>query len=226
MAHSMIPIPRFILGGLAVVLVVAGWVWFNGADRDHEVLAPVPVETTTLSETAPPAESSAPSIVPPLDQSAKRVTKKPFSLLIDRATSPVQPERFSGYHTGVDFETFSSEEMTDVAVQAICSGDILTKRQASGYGGVLVTSCLIDGEEVTIVYGHLRLSSITVRVGERVVVGDQLGLLGTGGSSETDGERKHLHLAIHRGPTPNILGYVSSRADLSNWLDPCLYVCQ
>jgi murein DD-endopeptidase MepM/ murein hydrolase activator NlpD len=170
-------------------------------------------------------QSERPSMVPPLDRAGERVTKKPFGMLVDRATSPVQPERFSGYHTGTDFETFPDEATTDVLVRAICVGEVVVKRSASGYGGVLVTDCLIDGQDVTVVYGHLRLSSIGVQVGDEVAAGDQIGLLGTGGSDETDGERKHLHLGIHLGSTVNIQGYVATKSDLSGWIDPCRYIC-
>lgn len=221
--------------GLAVVLIVAvaGFVRFNFTDGGDVVMVPESKEVVTSSEETPIADPPAlelqeqgQNMVNPLDQSAKRVTKKPFGIFIDQATSPVQPERFGGYHTGADFETFSSEAKTEVVVRAICSGEVIVKRYASGYGGIIVTSCVIDGKDVTVVYGHFRFSSITLKVGEQVVAGDEMGILGMGGSSETDGERKHLHLGIHRGSTPALLGYVAASDDLSDWIDPCLYVCQ
>ncbi|MDP1845177.1 MAG: hypothetical protein Q8L09_00330 [Candidatus Moranbacteria bacterium] len=49
--------------------------------------------------------------------------------------------------------------------------------------------------------------------------------MGKAYGAETDGERKHLHLGIHKGAGVNILGYVQSKAELSGWLDPCLYAC-
>ncbi len=170
--------------------------------------------------------SARPSVVPPLDRTKERVTKKPFGIYIDRATSPVQPERFSGYHTGTDFEIFSDEATDDVAVTAICSGKVVEKRLATGYGGVLVTDCVIDNKKVTVIYGHLTLSSIDVKVGERIKAGDVIGFLGAGGSSDTGGERKHLHLGIHLGSAVDILGYVPVKSRLSDWLDPCDFVCQ
>ena len=207
-----------------------GLVYLGSGEKDDAVVSETdaPEEKSVQKEEAIQDEDvpNKPSVGVPLDQAKERVTKKPFGIRIDQATSPVQPERFSGYHTGVDFETFSSEVMTDLPVRAICSGEVLVKRSASGYGGLLVTSCTLDGQEVTVTYGHLRLASVAREAGERVESGDQIGVLGTGGSSETDGERKHLHLGIHRGAAPNILGYVSDRDDLSQWLDPCLFVCQ
>lgn len=216
-----------IIGSITVVLVAAGGMFFYSDFIGSNTVAPVvdaPLPVVP-QEVAPASEPPAPSMVPPLDQTKERVTKKPFGIFIDPATSPVQPERFGGYHTGADFETFPEEAQTDVVVRAMCDGEVVTKRTATGYGGILVTNCVIDGQPMTVLYGHLRLSSIGARVGERVVAGEQIGLLGTGGTSETDGERKHLHLGIHVGPTINMLGYVSARANLSGWLDPCLYVC-
>ncbi len=160
----------------------------------------------------------------PIANALSRITKKPFGIFITPKTSPVQPERFQGYHTGSDLETTSEEQNTDVSVMAFCEGKLLEKKIASGYGGVAVESCLLEGQNVTVVYGHLRLSSITAKVGNQLKSGDFLGKLGKGFSSETDGERKHLHLAIHKGSSINILGYVQSKAQLSEWLDSARYL--
>jgi hypothetical protein len=130
------------------------------------------------------------------------------------------PERFTGYHTGLDFETTAAEKTTDVQINVICSGKLLQKGYASGYGGYAVQSCTINKQAVTVVYGHLRQSNITPTINQQLTAGDHLALLGTGYSMETDGERKHLHLGIHIGTTINITGYVPSKAQLSGWLDP------
>jgi murein DD-endopeptidase MepM/ murein hydrolase activator NlpD len=163
---------------------------------------------------------------PPLDRAAERVTKKPFGIFITPQTSPVQPERFRGYHTGTDFEIFPEELNADVTVHAICSGTIALKKTASGYGGVLVQNCTLENQPVTVIYGHLKLASISKNTGDNLNAGETIGILGKVYSSETDGERKHLHLGVHKGRAVNILGYVSSQAGLSGWIDPCLYVCQ
>ena len=161
----------------------------------------------------------------PLPDSKVRVTKKPFGIFITPQNSPVQPERFSGYHTGTDFETYPSEQNSDVSILAVCSGKMLEKKYASGYGGVMVQSCKLNKQDITVVYGHLKLASITKNVGDIIQKGDILGILGKGHSSETDGERKHLHLGFHKGTGINILGYVQNKSDLSGWLNPCDYVC-
>lgn len=165
-------------------------------------------------------------IVPPLDRARDRVTKKPFGVLIDPATSPVQPERFRGYHTGTDFEVFPDELNTDVPVRAICSGAVVARRNVPGYGGVFVQRCDISNERVTVLYGHLALRSIMTNLGDAIVSGDQIGLLGADKSPDTDNERKHLHLSIHKGTAIDTRGYVTDNQELSEWMDPCTFVCQ
>ncbi|MEI8343697.1 MAG: peptidoglycan DD-metalloendopeptidase family protein [Candidatus Moraniibacteriota bacterium] len=160
----------------------------------------------------------------PIVNALSRITKKPFGIFITPKTSPVQPERFQGYHTGSDLETTLDEQNRDVPVAVLCDGKLLEKKIASGYVGVAIESCLLEGQNVTVVYGHLRLSSIIAKVGNQLKSGEFLGNLGQGFSSETDGERKHLHLAIHKGSSINILGYVQSKAQLSEWLDSARYL--
>lgn len=155
----------------------------------------------------------------PIGRAMERVTKKPFGLRVTQKNSPVQPERFSGYHVGVDFETFDDEQDRDVAIVAICDGTLALKRIADGYGGVAVQYCEIENKPVTVVYGHMRLASIPFKVGDAVQRGETLGVLGTGYSSETDGERKHLHLGIHEGTEITIRGYVQTEAEMRRWLD-------
>jgi hypothetical protein len=198
---------------------------------------PTAVNNQVTPQNAPtanvPAENKNTSTVqslngfqPPLERPAERVTKKPFGIYITPKTSPVQPEKFQGYHTGKDFEIFPEELNADVAVHAICSGKIAVKRTASGYGGILVQNCTLDNQPITVIYGHLKLTSITKNAGDTLSAGDEIGILGKAYSSETDGERKHLHLGIHKGNAINILGYVQSKSQLSGWIDPCTLVCK
>jgi len=186
----------------------------------------MPVTPAPADNQAAPASQTSNGFQPPLDRAAERVTKKPFGIYITPKTSPVQPERFQGYHTGTDFEIFPEELNADVTVHAICTGKIAVKRTASGYGGVLVQACQLDNQPITVIYGHLKLTSISKNVGDSLNVGDPIGILGKAYSAETDGERKHLHLGIHKGSTINILGYVQSKSQLSGWIDACTLVCK
>src|SRR3989344_363865 len=150
----------------------------------------------------------------------RRITKKPFGILIDRETSPVQPERFAGYHTGADFEVLPGEDETTMAVPAICEGEVGTAQNVSGYGGVVMQRCTIGDESVTVLYGHLSLDSIEVTVGQMLSPGQTIGRLGKGFSAETDNERPHLHLSIHKGAALEFRGYEQVEAELQRWLDP------
>ncbi len=156
----------------------------------------------------------------PLDRVRQRVTKKPFGLKISPKDSPISPERFSGYHTGVDFETFPEEASRDIEVRAICSGPLRSAQRAKGYGGVAIQECMLGEQALSIIYGHVQVSSVKARPNAFLIAGDRLGVLGTRGSPETDGERKHLHLGIFQGINPDIRGYVPQKIDLSHWLDP------
>ncbi|MDR3559489.1 MAG: peptidoglycan DD-metalloendopeptidase family protein [Candidatus Pacebacteria bacterium] len=179
-----------------------------------------------LAPTAASNASSASGFMPPLPDAKTRVTKKPFGIYITPATSPVQPERFAGYHTGADFEIFPSELNATVPVDAVCSGKLALKEYASGYGGVAVESCTLASQSITVIYGHLNLASVKPNIGDVMPAGQPFADLGANKSVETNGERKHLHLGFHKGTAINILGYVQNKSQLNNWINPCLYVCK
>jgi len=160
----------------------------------------------------------------PIDRPDDRITKKPFGIYITPKTSPIQPERFSGFHTGADFEIFADETEADVAIRALCSGFVKAARWVSGYGGVVVQECTLAGQQVTVLYGHLNIASVQRKIGGSFQEGELMGSLGKGYSSETDGERKHLHLSIHKGTAIAYQGYVSSKDQLDDWLDPAAFI--
>ncbi len=124
----------------------------------------------------------------------------------------------------MDFETFPAEQNIDVPIYAVCTGKVLMKKVTTGYGGVLVQACTLNNQPVTIIYGHLKFASITATTGETLTAGRQIAILGKGYSTETDGERKHLHLGIHKGTGISILGYVSNASKLSDWIDAQKYL--
>ena len=179
------------------------------------------LQTGSVSNT--PSSSSSGELRLPIDRTLERVTKKAFWLKVSPGHSPISPERFAGYHTWMDFETFPSEENDDISIYAICTGPLILKKLATGYGGVVVQQCQIEGQEVTIIYGHLKLKSITTMIHSVIESGQKIGILGKGFSQETYGERKHLHLGIHKGTRINIQGYTSTQAELWQWIDPMKY---
>ena len=178
---------------------------------------------TNNTATSTSADTTSPINIP-IKNALNRITKKPFGIKISPNDSPVEPERFSGYHTGTDFETFPDEQDTEIDIYAICDGKLIYKNYVNGYGGVAIQSCNISDQPVTVLYGHLKLDSIKPVINDKIITGDQIGYLGKGYSSDTDGERKHLHLSIHKGNEINLLGYVQSSAELKNWLNPVKFI--
>ena len=94
----------------------------------------------------------------------------------------------------------------------------------AGYGGVVIQDCLHKDQPVTVLYGHLASLNIVPQVGEYLAPGDEIGVLGAHQSPETDGERKHLHLGIHKGTGIDIRGYVENESELASWINPQDYI--
>lgn len=153
----------------------------------------------------------------PIADFESRITKKPFGIYITPQTSPVQPEKFSGYHTGADVEY--EDALSDIPVKSIASGTVLRSEWVSGYGGMTAIRHTIDDKDYIVIYGHLSPDSLLEK-GNEVLRGEQIGILGEGYSNQTDGERKHLHLAIYTGSDVNVKGYAASQSELSQWVDP------
>lgn len=116
--------------------------------------------------------------------------------------------------------------MSDLPIFSMAAGTIVFSGRVNGYGGVVIIRHVLNNETVTALYGHLRISSIVVRVGDSVSAGSTIGVLGTGFTAETDGERKHLHLSLRNGTSISYRGYVQSERELSQWLNPELWIQQ
>ncbi len=158
----------------------------------------------------------------PLTGGAFRPTPLHFGLYVtpDPAHNPISPpERFIGYHAATDFEVYPDEENINVPVYAVCSGTIAYSSFAEGYGGLIAEHCVLGKEKVTVLYGHLLLSSLP-KVGDQVTQSQTIALLAPARSHDSDGNRKHLHLGIHRGWDMTFLGYVQTEAELSQFIDP------
>ncbi len=204
---------------IAGVLVLLGTWWVVSRHPDEQKTPPQPHQTV-IKELAKAEENG---LIYPISRAHDRSTKKIFGTYVTPKDSPIMPERFKGYHTGVDFEIFAEETNLDIPIYSICDGKLLQKKTASGFGGVMVQSCNLDHQSVTVVYGHLDLASITKNVKDDIKQGERIGILGQP-PDETDGERKHLHLGVHKGTQIDIKGYVSTKAALSAWLDPMRFI--
>lgn len=203
-----------------VLLIVSStWLLMQQTIRDTETKDEVLPTITPFPTTSPTITPTLYRIPIPIERARERVTKKPFGIKISPQDSPVQPERFNGYHTGTDFEIFPGEENQAVSVFAICTGQLVVKQRANGYGGVIAQQCVLNNQDVLVVYGHVNLTSVLQEHKQTITAGEKIGVLGQGFSSETDGERKHLHLGIHRGKEIILRGYVGNQAELKNWID-------
>ena len=111
-------------------------------------------------------------------------------------------------HDGIDVRLRTMADMrTGIAVLAAAPGTVLRTRDGEPDVSVDDRTALdgkdagnavvIDhGEGWQTQYSHLRQGSIAVRVGQRVVVGERIGLIGLSGNSEFP----HLHFTVrHRG---------------------------
>jgi murein DD-endopeptidase MepM/ murein hydrolase activator NlpD len=188
-------------------------------------IEPSPVASpiiATSSLAATPSAIASPittALVEPIAEFKQRITKKRFGTYVTPNNSPVQPEKFTGYHTGVDVEYDDVSE--EVQVVAIADGTIVQSNTVSGYGGVVIIEHTINGTATYVLYGHLAASSMVGR--GKITKGQKIGILGKGNSSETDGERKHLHLSIRKTHSISVKGYVQSQNELSAWHDPLTF---
>lgn len=154
-------------------------------------------------------------VVPPIDPEAPwgyHATLKIFGQFVN--------DRFYGYHAGEDVEVFPEFEGKDIEVRSVADGYIVYKNWVGGYGGVVIVEHEIAGELYRSLYGHLDLGSVTQDVGELLQKGEVFALLGDPYSTQTDGERKHLHFSVWRGNAVQIAGYVATEEELAKWLNP------
>lgn len=163
----------------------------------------------------------------PTDKYYKRQTVKGFAEFIDDnfylGKEKLFPyNRFYGYHAAVDLEVFSDEIDKKIPVYAVTSGTITYIGVLSGYGGVILEE--LDNENYTVLYGHVKIKSLSIKVGDHITVESDpiiLTYLGDQFSSETSKERKHLHFGIYKGTDFYFKGHEGALAQLEKkWLDP------
>jgi murein DD-endopeptidase MepM/ murein hydrolase activator NlpD len=197
------------------VLLALVVLWGSISVFSQKFNQPEEAEDLLESEQKTSVPSGGSEIVIPIAEFEKRITKKPFGIYITPQNSPVQPERFTGYHTGVDVEY--EDVTTEVPVFAVNDGELVLAKWVSGYGGTIVLKSHIEDQEVYVLYGHLDLQSLTENV--QVEKGEPIAVLGKGQSQEKDFERKHLHFAIIKNKL-DLRGYVKEEKELSGWYNP------
>lgn len=90
-------------------------------------------------------------------------------------------------HDGVDFTPG-----VGTPISVIADGRVVAASSAGGLGVHAMVEHVIDGVAYTTVYAHMQSGSMTVRVGDQVLAGQQLGRVGNTGQSTGP----HLHLEI------------------------------
>ena len=211
----------------AIFPMLAGFLWYAG-----QVWKGVPVRAELLqAQQAAVLGTHQVSLLPlsgetdnlsgefgePVENFTARITKKSFGIYITPDTSPVQPDRFTGFHAGIDAEY--DDVSGDVPVRAIAAGRVMVSQFVRGYGGVVVIEHTLNGQTLQALYGHLDSASM-VSSGSEVSPGETLGILGEGGTEETDGARKHLHFALLKSEKLDLRGYVREEQELSGWHNP------
>lgn len=176
-------------------------------------------KTQYYQTTITPVISETP-VNEPTDDFKSRINKKIFGTYVTPKNSPVHPERFTGYHTGIDVEY--DDVVKPIPVYSLSSGKVVFSGYVKGYGGVLVVNEQINNKNILVLYGHLKLSSLP-KTGTLINQKQQIGILGNAYSVETDGERKHLHLAMIKGDNIDFRGYVFNENELEKWYNPLLF---
>lgn len=186
------------------------------------LLLPLLLGSIDTARTAPERRTRRGDGLWPLPRAEERPTPLGFGLFVtpDPAENPIDPpERFTGYHAALDFELLPGEENADVPVVTICAGQVAFSGHANGYGGLLVQHCILGGQDVTILYGHLTLAGLP-RYGSVLERGQRIALLADARSYESGWNRKHLHLGIRKGRGLDLKGYVQDQKELAQYLDP------
>lgn len=158
----------------------------------------------------------------PLENTLQRPQFKKFGQYIDndfyKNTGNLYPSKYIGYHAGTDLEIFRDEEKEPVPVYAVADGEIQFIGPVTGYGGLIL---LKTNNNLTFLYGHLNLSEINLKTKDKVYAGQKIAYLGDAFSTQTSGERKHLHFALYNGVGDYFKGYETNQKDLNNnWFDP------
>lgn len=165
----------------------------------------------------------------PLSSTTARAEYKKFGQYIDNkfyiGKEQIFPNKFIWYHVWSDFEIFSGESAVDVPVYAIGAWKIIFVWKVSGYGGLILER--LGTWDLTALYGHIRLSSVSSSVGDFVAAWNQIAVLGSAFSPEAGWERKHLHLGIYKWADLYFKGYENTLAQLQQrWIDPLIFLQQ
>ncbi len=132
-------------------------------------------------------------------------------------------ENYHGYHTGEDWWGPGGRASSfGTPVYSIGHG-VVTYADPNGWGRdkgvIIIRHTFPDGSRILSFYGHLHPPSVTLRLGDCVVRGDQIGQIGQPRSSP------HLHFEIREHmPSSTGRGYWSSDPSKAGWKPPSHFI--
>jgi murein DD-endopeptidase MepM/ murein hydrolase activator NlpD len=206
---------------IAIILVLGGIGFFfylrtfrnTPTDQPKSYQAP---ESTNPTQPANPASA----YYYPISNYNERLTFRWFGKFVNNESVSPCGASFRGYHTADDLEILSGEKNTEVPVYAISDSSVRQIGPTSGYGGLMVLGTTINGNNYTLYYGHIDLTSSTLKQDDNVKAGQKIANLAPQCSAKSGGERKHLHFGIKKGNAVDVKGYVSNSLELNNWINP------
>ncbi|MBA8992183.1 MULTISPECIES: M23 family metallopeptidase [Curtobacterium] len=80
-------------------------------------------------------------------------------------------------------------------IGAVADGVVRVSGRHSEFGQYVIIDHQVGGQLVSTLYAHMIIGSSPLRTGQRVAVGDRVGLVGSSGRSTG----AHLHLEVHQG---------------------------
>ncbi|WEO77874.1 M23 family metallopeptidase [Cryobacterium sp. SO2] len=96
----------------------------------------------------------------------------------------------STFHDGLDMNPGEGTPIGSIADGVVSS---VTDYDDGGLGVHVMVDHVVDGQNVTSTYGHMRAGSVAVSEGQSVSAGQQLGNVGSTGQSTGP----HMHLELH-----------------------------
>ena len=99
----------------------------------------------------------------------------------------------STFHNGLDFLPGAG-----VPIYAVADGTVTFHSVDGSLGNKVEVEHIINGQAVQSVYAHMAMNSSPLQIGDKVKVGDFIGLVGSTGVATAP----HLHLEIHLAGVP------------------------
>jgi len=163
----------------------------TGLDRDGFTIGGGTPVVRSAPSTAGTAAGSAGSAAPQAAVSFGGEVRSPFP-------GPVRMSSGFGYrsapcgacsslHQGLDFNPGMG-----AAIGAVAAGTVRVSGTYFSYGNAVIIDHVVDGREVSTLYGHMIPGSSPLKVGDRVEAGQFVGQVGSSGVSTG----AHLHLEV------------------------------